>query len=112
MKFSDFFGYDQIKTNKESSEWIGLSLINLDILRTLWKNQKFITDICGKKSANGTKFNIGGDFRQCRYMLISSDGSGVDFHWALALMLDLVNFLIWPHYACSFHHVFTFCQLF
>ena len=38
-------------------------------------------DICGKKSANGTKFNIGGDFRQCQSTPIFAEICAACFHW-------------------------------
>jgi hypothetical protein len=86
MIFSDFYGYERIRTNKESSERIGLPQIYSDILRISQNNLKISTDIRGKKSANVTKFNIGGDFRQCRCTPISSEICAARFHWGLCLV--------------------------
>jgi hypothetical protein len=71
----------------------GSVYLNSDILRTSRSNQEISTDICGKKSANGTKFDIGGDFRWCRFTLISSDGCGVSFHWDVRPTSGIARYL-------------------
>ena len=71
MKFSDFYGYEQIRSNKQSSEGIDLPQINLDILRTSQNNKKINTDICGKKSTNGQNSILAAIFSSanlCQYL--------------------------------------------
>ena len=80
MKFSDFYEYEQIKTNK-GSEGIGLHHINSDILGIIRKSVQILAEKKQQTGQNSILAEIFGDFRRCRFTLISSDGSGVSFHW-------------------------------